>query len=88
MGIPIDPTTGNLVGSVPQLLQVPERLPAGAADDADRLSRQSRELSAHSGHDTNVPGSELLNPANFSANPIAGSAVTGKDHRYRRNAER
>ena len=46
MGIPVDPTTGNLVGSVPQLLQVPERLPAGAADDRDRLSRQSRELSA------------------------------------------
>ena len=33
MGIPVDATTGNLVGSVPQLLQVPERLPARAADD-------------------------------------------------------
>ena len=23
-------------------------------------------------HDTDIPGSELLNPANFSANPVAG----------------
>src|SRR5207249_9104654 len=30
------------------------------------------------GHDTNVPQSELLDPANFSANPIAGSPQPAK----------
>ena len=31
-GVPIDPTTGNPSGSSPQVLQIPERLPAGAGD--------------------------------------------------------
>ena len=45
MGIPVDPTTGNLVGSVPQLLQFELGLPAGAGDDADPIPGQSGELS-------------------------------------------
>src|SRR5216683_1307737 len=45
MGIPVDPTTGNLVGSVPQLLQFQnDFLPAQAKPD--RIPRQPRELSA------------------------------------------
>ena len=35
-GVPIDPTTGNLTGSVPQVLKFAERLPAGAADHRGR----------------------------------------------------
>ena len=54
-GVPIDPTTGNPSGSVPQVLQIPERLPAGAGDHQDRLSRQPRDLSADHKHDTAVP---------------------------------
>ena len=46
MGIPVDPTTGNLVGSVPQLLQFQNDFLPGAADHADRIPRQPGELSA------------------------------------------
>jgi flagellar hook protein FlgE len=78
MGIPVDAKTGNLSGSVPQLLQVPERLPAGAADHADPVSRKPGALSAHAAHDTSVPGSELIDPKTFSANPVAGAPSPAK----------
>ncbi len=73
MGIKIDPTTGNLVGSVPQVLQFQnDFLPAQATTQIDyRANLASYPLTP--GHDTSVPGSELLNPANFIANPIAGA---------------
>ena len=62
MGIPVDPNTGNLVGSVPTVAEVRLRLPAGAGHDADPIPGQPGELSADAGHDTSIPGSELLNP--------------------------
>ena len=49
MGIPVDPTTGNLVGSVPQLLQFQNDFLPAQPTTADRLSRQPRELSADAG---------------------------------------
>ncbi len=72
MGIPVDATTGNLTGSVPQLLQFAnDFLPAQPTTQVQyRANLASYPLTA--GHDNDVPGSELLNPANFSANPIAG----------------
>ena len=78
MGIPIDPTTGNLVGSVPQLLQFQnDFLPAQATSQIEyRANLASYPLTP--GHDASVPGSELLEPANFSANPIAGSPQPAK----------
>ena len=45
-GVPIDPTTGNPSGSSPQVLKIPERLPAGAGNHPHRLPRQPRQLSA------------------------------------------
>jgi flagellar hook protein FlgE len=73
MGIPIDPTTGNLVGSVPQLLQFQnDFLPAQPTTSIDyRANLASYPLTPK--HDTNIPKSELLNPLDFSANPVAGS---------------
>ncbi len=72
MGIPVDPTTGNLVGSVPQLLQFQnDFLPAQATTQVQyRANLSAYPLTP--AHDTDVPGSELINPANFSANPLAG----------------
>lgn len=71
MGIPVDATTGNLTGSVPQLLQFAnDFLPAQATTQIQyRANLAGYPLTA--GHDNDIPGSELLNPANFSANPIA-----------------
>jgi flagellar hook protein FlgE len=78
MGIPVDPTTGNLVGSVPQLLQFQnDFLPAQATTQIEyRANLASYPLTP--GHDVDVPGSELLNPANFSANPVAGAPSPAK----------
>ena len=52
MGIPIDPTTGNLVRQRAATAAIPERLPARAGDHVDRLPRQPCELSAHTGSTT------------------------------------
>ena len=78
MGIPVDPTTGNLVGSVPQVLQFQnDFLPAQATSQINyRANLASYPLTT--AHDTNVPGSELLNPATFQANPLAGPPQPAK----------
>jgi len=78
MGIPVDPTTGNLVGSIPTLLQFQnDFLPAQATTQVEyRANLASYPLTPS--HDQNIPGSELLNPVAFSANPIAGASVAAK----------
>jgi flagellar hook protein FlgE len=78
MGLPIDPTTGNPAGSVPQLLQFQNGfLPAQATTVIDyRANLASYPLTTD--HNTSVPGSELLNQANFSANPVNGAPATAK----------
>jgi flagellar hook protein FlgE len=78
MGIPIDATTGNPSGSVPEILQFQnDFLPAQATTEIDyHVNLASYPLTA--AHDANVPGSELLQPAYFSANPIAGAAAAAK----------
>ncbi len=78
MGIPIDSTTGNLAGSVPQILQFQDGfLPAQQTTEIDyRANLASYPQTVD--HNTTVPGSELLNPSNFSANPINGVLANAK----------
>ena len=73
MGIPVDSTTGNLSGSVPMVLQFQNSfLPAQATTQIDyRANLASYPLTTE--HNSAIPGSELLNQANFSANPVAGA---------------
>ena len=68
MGMPVDPTTGNLIGSVPQVLQFKnDFLPAQPTTQIEyRANLASTPLT--SARDPSVPGSELLNPATLSAN--------------------
>jgi flagellar hook protein FlgE len=75
---PIDTTTGNTVGSVPQLLQFQNGfLPAVQTTQIDyRVNLASYPLTAD--HDTTIAGSELLNPANFRANPINGAPAAAR----------
>jgi flagellar hook protein FlgE len=83
MGIPIDPATGNPVGSVPQLLQFKNGfLPAEATTRIDyQANLPSYPLTNN--HDTTVAGSELLNPTSpiYSVDPtVAGTGtVVGND---------
>jgi flagellar hook protein FlgE len=78
MGIPVDSTTGNLIGSVPQVLKFQnDLLPAQATTQIEyRANLASYPLTP--GHDTSIPGSELLNPANFIANPLAAPPAAAK----------
>jgi flagellar hook protein FlgE len=78
MGIPVDPTTGNLVGSVPQLLQFQnDFLPAQVTTQIEyRANLASYPLTPRA--DANIPRSELLDPTTFSANPIAAAPVAAK----------
>jgi flagellar hook protein FlgE len=71
MGIPVDSTTGNLTGSVPELLKFQnDFLPAQQTTEIDYRANLARyPLTAT--HDTSIPGSELLNPIDFIANPLA-----------------
>lgn len=78
-GIPIDPSTGNLTGSSPQVLKFQnDFLPAQQTTKIDyRANLASYPLT--SGHDTAVTGSELLKPSAFSSgyNPVVlGTAPT------------
>src|SRR5436190_17292634 len=72
MGVPVDPTTGNLVGSTPQVLKFAnDFLPAQATTSVTyRANLASYPLTTK--HDTSIPGSELINAADFSAghNPL------------------
>jgi flagellar hook protein FlgE len=74
MGIPVDRTTGNLVGSVPQILQFQnDFLPAEATTQIDYRANLARyPLTPNA--DPSIPQSELLNQAMYSANPVAGPA--------------
>jgi hypothetical protein len=67
--------TGNLVGSVPQLLQFQnDFLPAQQTTQIDyRANLASYPLTQ--AHDTSIPRSELIDPVTLSANPIAGAPV-------------
>ena len=78
MGMPVDPTTGNLIGSVPQVLQFKnDFLPAQPTTQIEyRANLASTPLT--SARDPSVPGSELLNPATLSANPMVGAPPAAK----------
>jgi flagellar hook protein FlgE len=78
MGVPVDPTTGNLIGSTPQLLQFNnDFLPAQATSQIQyRANLASYPLTT--AHDASVPGSELLNPATMVANPLTGAPAGAK----------
>jgi flagellar hook protein FlgE len=78
MGIPVDPTTGNLVGSVPELLQFQsDFLPAQATSVVEyRANVASYPLTPS--HDKDVPRSELLNLPDYASNPLTGPNAPAK----------
>ena len=82
MGIPVDPTTGNLVGSVPTAAAVRQRLPAGAGDHADPVPGQPGELSADARPTTPAsPARNCSSRSTYTVDPtVAGTGtVVGND---------
>jgi flagellar hook protein FlgE len=78
MGIPVDAKTGNLSGSVPQVLQFKNDFsPAQPTTEIDyRANVPSTPITTN--YDPAIPGSDLLNAPNFISNPIAGAPSTAK----------
>ena len=68
-GVAIDPTTGNPVGGTPGILKFQnDFLPSQATTKISyRANLASYPLTTK--HDTSVPGSELMRPADFTVNP-------------------
>jgi flagellar hook protein FlgE len=78
MGIPVDPVTGNLIGSVPQVLKFQnDFLPAQATTEINYRANLA-SYPQTPGHDPQIPRSELLDPANFIASPVAGPPAAAK----------
>jgi flagellar hook protein FlgE len=65
-GIPIDTTTGNPTGSVPQVLKFANDFLPAVATSTVNYRANLADYPLTSKHDTSVPGSELLRPADFT----------------------
>jgi flagellar hook protein FlgE len=78
MGIPVSSTTGNPLGSVPQVLQFNNNfIPAQATNQIQYAANlASNPITADTV--TSVPGSNLLNPIGFTANPLVGAPAAAK----------
>jgi flagellar hook protein FlgE len=81
MGIPVDPTTGNLTGSVPQLLQFDAGFLPAQVTTQIQYQANLASYPLTTAHDAGIPGSELLDPLNFTVDPtVAGTGtVVGND---------
>jgi flagellar hook protein FlgE len=78
MGIPVSASTGNPIGSVPQVLQfstnfVPAQPTTQIQYQANLASNPTTAVS-----NSTVPGSNLLNPVGFTANPLVGAPAAAK----------
>ncbi|GAB4238375.1 MAG: hypothetical protein Kow0032_24780 [Methyloligellaceae bacterium] len=73
-GLPIDPTTGNPSGSSPDVIRISnDFIPAQATTEIDyRANLADYPLTASA--NPAIPGSELINPDNFSVDPTVGGA--------------
>jgi flagellar hook protein FlgE len=74
MGIPVDPTTGNATGSVPQVLQFNNTTMPAQATTTIQYQANLPSYPQTTDSNTSVSGSELLNPDAFTANPLAGAS--------------
>ncbi len=81
MGIPVSPTTGNPLGSVPSVLQFSTNfVPAQPTTQIQYKANLASDPTTASSSPT-IPGSNLLKPVGFTANPLVGApaaaAITG-----------
>ena len=81
-GIPLDPTTGNPIGSVPQLLQFNNSLLPAQATTTLQYQANLPAYPKTPNADSTVPQSELLKPVNYpGGDPTVGGTgvVVGSD---------
>ncbi|MBN8981914.1 MAG: flagellar hook-basal body complex protein [Rhizobiales bacterium] len=76
-GLPIDPTTGNVTGSVPKVLKFGNDFLPSQPTTAVTYRANLASYPLTTKHDTSSPGTELLNVADFTANPsVIGTPAT------------
>jgi len=73
MGIPVDPTTGNPTGSIPQTLQFSNNLIPAQETSQIQYNANLPSVPQTPATQSGVSGSNLIDPANFTANPLAGA---------------
>ncbi|HEY1541505.1 MAG TPA: flagellar hook-basal body complex protein [Xanthobacteraceae bacterium] len=73
MGIPVDPTTGNPTGSIPTTLQFSNNLIPAQETSQIQYNANLPSVPQTPATQSGVSGSNLLNPANFTASPLAGA---------------
>jgi len=78
MGIPVSSTTGNPLGSVPSVLQFSTNfVPAQPTTQIQyKANLASTPTTANSS--ATIPGSNLLNPVGFTANPLVGAPAAAR----------
>src|SRR6185437_5654129 len=72
-GIPIDTTTGNPTGSIPQVLQFSNNLIPAQETSQIQYNANLPSVPQTPATQAGVTGSNLLNTASFTANPLAGA---------------
>jgi flagellar hook protein FlgE len=73
MGIPVDPTTGNPTGSIPQTLQFSNNLIPAQETSQISYNANLPSVPQTPATQSGVSGSNLLQTANFTASPVAGA---------------
>ena len=86
MGIPIDSDHRQPGRQRAAAAAIPERLPAGAADHASRLSRQPRALPDDQRLRHRRAGIRIAQSGDLLGQSAGGAAAAGEDHRLRRHA--
>jgi flagellar hook protein FlgE len=77
-GIPVDATTGNPIGSIPQTLQFSNNLIPAQQTSQIQYNANLPSQPVTSDTQSGVPGSNLLDPATMSANPLVGALQAAK----------
>jgi flagellar hook protein FlgE len=78
MGIPVDPTTGVPVGSIPAVLQFNNNLMPAAATTQIQYNANLPSQPVTSSTIAGAPASNLLDPLTFVSNPIVAPAVAAQ----------
>jgi flagellar hook protein FlgE len=73
MGIPVDAATGNPTGSIPQVLQFSNNLIPAQETSQIQYNANLPSVPQTPATQAGVSGSNLLNTASFTANPLAGA---------------
>jgi flagellar hook protein FlgE len=78
MGVPVDPATGNPIGSVPQLLQFQNNFLPAASTSTIKYGANLPASPTTPNTNPSIPNSDLINPTDFISNPLNVNAQPAK----------